>query len=231
MCFSSLGGIVATAGSNDTTWLIANIYVYVGSTKVTGDIKIELPKYIIINQKYLVNYEFRRSACGYAPATIINLAGEVTDPSGGKRQYDLASFHISFNCNDQGFQRGSLEIVVPEPIYQLSDGKIKFFVKIVSNGKLENQVPATVYLVRGVPEPRLQIRGITNGYAALEANSSLNIYIDVTARNAPLVITDVVAQAPNFVTVYVNTPIPLTIGANQTYSFNSTCGRRRGIHG
>jgi archaellum component FlaC len=92
---------------------------------------------------------------------------------------------------------------VQSPVY--IEGKT-----IVSN------VGAYSYVVEYNPVVLLEIQDVSPGYMSLGLNKTGRLGTSVSSLNGPVEIRRIEFQQPSFLTIYVDTPLPLNVGINET---------------
>jgi hypothetical protein len=97
----------------------------------------------------------------------------------------------------------------------VSDYHVHSPVSVREKTILEN-IGAKSYVVEYAPKVLIEIRDISVGHIPLKLDETREIGINVTSLYGPVEIRWIEFQQPNFLSVYVNTPLPLTIGINES---------------
>jgi len=197
-------------------------YYATGDVIVYATIKLQFPEYIVIDRNTKIYAYLDRSGCLAGYSLRFTVAAKINTVGGGN-EYELTSSSFSLDCNAPASH--DFELVVPKSIYDLSiDKTVTLYVKSISvsptdfigEATIVTNTPVRSYLVYGVPQPIVSIRGVDVGYLNLSVGESRDVTIAFTSMYAPTTVVNINATLPDFVSLYVNTPLPLNIGANQS---------------
>jgi len=201
-------------------------YTYSTITFAAGDIystiKLQVPKYITIDRDVKVYAYFDRTGCNYLWDVHFTIGVRINTTS-GSMEYELATSSFSLSCGAPNHQTNELELTIPRAVYDSSvDKMVSIYVKSVvitnmlGSPTVVTNVPAQSYLVQGVPQPMVVVEDVDLGYLNLTMGEARDVTIMLTSMYAPIVVEGVNATLPGFISLYVNTPLPLNIGTNQT---------------
>jgi len=216
---SELGQTYAVAVVRVVRWSLS------GDLTLYATIKLQFPEYIVVDRGTKIYAYFDRTSC-FVGVDIIHftVAAKINTVS-GSAEYELVSGSFVINCDAPASQTKEFELVVPKAVYDLSiDKTITLYVKSIDASPTQyvkevtivTNTPARSYLVYGVPQPVVSVRGVDAGYLNLSVGESRDVTILFTSMYAPATVVNVNATLPDFVSLYVNTPLPLNVGANQT---------------
>jgi len=206
-----------------TTVRIERRYV-TGNVIVYATIKLQFPEYIVIDRNTKIYAYLDRTGCLGGYSLYFTVVAKINTVS-GSNEYELVSSSFSLDCNTQASQMNEFELVVPKSIYDLSiDKTVTLYVKSISvsptdfidEATIVTNTPIRSYLVYGVPQPVVSVRGVDVGYLNLSVGESRDVTIAFTSMYAPTTVVNINATPPDFVSLYVNTPLPLNVGANQS---------------
>jgi len=216
---------VMYAQSTEYTYAIAVVSVRAGIRISSGTFKIEAPKHLLVNRNNTLKVYFERSGDSNDVIVIFTIGARI-NTAGGSKEYSLQT--VSFPLKGDVSQQALIDFNVPEELYrQSTDKKVKVFVKgmvcspmyintFIDTCNIGENIPAEAYLVYGVPQPQLSVRGLGLGYVNMTVGEVRSIFIDVNAMYAPILVRSVDISTPPFVAVYINTPLPLNVGVNES---------------
>jgi len=180
-----------------------------------------LPRYITVGRNVNAELVFTRSACLNGVWVTVALVGTIKT-STGTESITLGFATFSFDCHAKPVQRASVSILVPEKIYRESiDKKMSVDIKLAAYSSgvgavcVTESVGASVVLVKSVPVVSAVIEGVS-GATNLSVGGKAAIAVAVRSVYAPIIVESVKVSVPSFVSAYVDTPMPLNIGANQS---------------
>ena len=207
--------------------IVKAVVAAIGKEQIYGTINLKIPRYIVVDRENEIQALFKRSGCWPGSGIAFYVSAEYLTKDGIEK-VTLGTLRFSTTCESPLEQSATLKLLLPLALYKrLASNFIKIFVGkfdvIVPSGvtvlesKLESNIPAESYVVYGVPEVRARVSDVTEGYSALGLGEVKSFAIAVTSENAPILVQRVeLVNVPNCVRVYVNTPLPLNIGVNET---------------
>jgi len=213
------------AQSNEYTYAITVIHVRYHGEDSYGTLKLKIPRYIMVDRDNIIEAYFERSGYSNNVIVIFTIGARISTINGDK-EYSLQT--VSFSLRGDASQQALVKFNIPRELYEQSiDKKVIVFIKGVTPTAdfwdstfdrcyIDENIPATAYLVYGVPQPQLVVRGLGLGYVNMSLGEVRSISIDVTSMYAPIIVRGVDVSAPQFVAVFVNTPLPLNVGVNET---------------
>ncbi len=217
--------------SQEEEYTYATATLKIVRTSISGDytiystVKLKIPKHIYIDKEVKIEAYFSRSACWNSYSVVFTVGAKVKT-SNGNKEYDLTGGSFSLYCNIPGSQTKELDITIPKAVYEHSVDKIvTIYIKDMSvspkdswikSTSVVTNIPAEAYLVYGVPQPILSVKDIERGYLNLTVGENRNIIILLTSMYAPILVENINATVPEGFIAYVNTPLPLTVGTNET---------------
>ena len=231
-----LSAIIPAYALPDENYTYASATVKIVRSSINGDytiystIKLGVPQYIIVDREVKIRVEFSRSACSVDQSLVITIGARINTTSGGK-EYDLSGVKFSLDCKTSNTQEQEVSIVIPKTLYEESVDKIvTFYVSKVTPSpdmwiksvNIVSNIPSNAYLVNSVPEPVISVKNINIGYLNLTVGEARDIIITLTSKYAPIIVENVSATLPGGFAAYVNTPLPLNIGANKTKQITIT---------
>ena len=215
---------VYTSSEDEYTYATATLKIVDGTHVLYSTIKLKVPKYIYVDKEIIIETYFSRTDCLFQSSVIFTIGARIKTNSGTK-DYDLIGGSFSLDCSTPSSQTKELHIVIPKTIYEQSvDKSVIIYIKGMAvspsglgrSSKVITNVPVNAYLVYGVPQPRLSIKDVEDGYLNLTTGESKNIVVLLTSMNAPLLVENINVSVPKEFVAYVNTPLPLTVGTNET---------------
>ncbi len=212
---------------NNVTYAVTIVKLHVTALEeatIYGTLKLEIPKYLIVDRENEIHAIFERSGGGWSNVYVIFYISAKVKTASGVKEYDLGT--ISFGVWGSTIQERTVKIVIPKAVYDASvDKTITIYVHKIDVSKpsvvsvkssVVEIVPARAKLVISVPEPVLRVVNLHRGYLDLDIGEVQRLVMNITSYYAPTLITDIDVDAPSFVAVHLDTPLPLTIGANQS---------------
>ena len=214
---------------SDVVYATITIYVeagYIeGSYGAYGSLKVEIPRYLLVDRENEIKVIFDRSTCLNGVQIAVSIVGKTSIAS-GEKEITLGGANFDFGCSASSRQVNTVKIVIPRTIYEESITKtIVIYIKDVAGYGLPfrrvtviSNIPAGAFLVLGVPVPQVSIIGLDGGALYLRTGETKSFAISITSLNAPILVSSVKMDVPVFAAAYVNTPLPLNIGINETRS-------------
>jgi len=217
------------AYGDDATYAITVVKVDVSaleSATIYGTLKLKVPKYLVVDKENEIHAIFERSGgCWDGISVIFYITARVNISSSSTRDYDLGAVSFSLGCGSP-IQEGTVKIVIPRAVYDASiDKRVSIHVSKVDISKplvvsakasIVSNIPATAHLVTSLPEPVLRVLNLEKGYLDLKIGEVQSLVVEITSYYAPTLISDIDVYVPSFVSAYLDIPLPLTIGANQS---------------
>lgn len=204
--------------------IVKAVVAAIGKEQIYGTINLKIPRYIVVDRENEIQALFKRSGCWPGSGIAFYVSAEYLTKDGIEK-VTLGTLRFSTTCESPLEQSATLKLLLPLALYKrLASNFIKIFVGkfdmlgvTVLESKLESNIPAESYVVYGVPEVRVRVFDVTEGYLALGLSEVKSFTIAVTSENAPILVQRVeLVNVPSCVRVYVNTPLPLNIGVNET---------------
>ena len=214
---------------SDVTYATMTIYVeasYIGGLYgAYASLKIEVPRYLLVDRENEIKVMLDRSACLNGVQIAVSIVGKISTAS-GEKEIALGGANFDFGCSTSSRQVITIKVVISRGVYKESATKtIVVYAKDVSGygipfmrATIISNNPAEAILVLGVPVPQVSIAGLGGGALYLKIGETKSFTVSVTSLNAPTLINDIKIVVPNFAMAYVNTPLPLNIGVNETRS-------------
>jgi len=214
---------------DDATYAITVVKVDVVALEtatIYGTLKLKIPKYLVVDKENGIHAIFERSGgCWNDISVIFYITARVNISSSSTKDYDLGTVSFSVGCGSPT-QEGTVKIVIPKAVYDASiDKHVLIHVSKVDVSKpmvvstkasIVSNIPATTHLVTGLPEPVLRVLNLEKGYLDLKIGEVQSLTVEIASYYAPTLISDIDVYVPSFVSAYLDIPLPLAIGANQS---------------
>ena len=197
----------------------------IGSSDIYGRLKLIIPTRLLVDRENAVQAVFELQG-GCWPGTYVTfyvvIRYETRDYSDELTVYTV---RFSTECGIPAIQSANFTILIPRQIYsRLKSNIVEVTVKdydvqspVYIEGKtIVSNVGAYSYVVEYNPVVLLEIQDVSPGYMSLGLNETGRLGISVSSLNGPVEIRRIEFQQPSFLTVYVNTPLPLNVGINET---------------
>ena len=195
------------------------------SEDIYGRLKLIVPTRLLVDRENTVQAVFELQG-GCWPGTYVTfhvvIKYETPDYSG---EFTVYAVRFSTECGIPVIQSANFTISIPRQIYSrlksnivevtVKDYDVQSPVRIESKTIVSN-VGAYSYVVEYNPIVVLEVQDGSPGYLSLRLNESGKLGISVKSLNGPVEIRRVEFQQPSFLTVYVNTPLPLKVDVNET---------------
>ena len=226
---SYLLSLNSVESSSDYTYAYTQIKFRVvgilSSEDIYGRLKLIVPTRLLVDRENTVQAVFElQGGCWRGTYVTFHVVVKYETPD-RLDEFTVYTVRFSTECGAPVIQSANFTILIPRQIYsRMKSNIVEVTVKdydvrspvYIESKTIVSNVGAYSYVVEYNPMVVLEVQDVSPGYLSLRLNEPGKLSISVKSLNGPVEIRRVEFQQPSFLTVYVNTPLPLNVGVNET---------------